>query len=330
LVLAAARGDGVSGQPIPGGRAALVAVVVLVMVAVGVYWGVVQEGNGNGGRGEGEGGFRHQASGKEQGGRGESGRGEGGLGLQVSGKEQGEERIPGWLRRDIDLVAQVEKYTAAHGGSTDLSAQFFGNGQLSAHLHLMAPEQFCPLHHHPEGYELSAIVSGRGFVRGDGPGGLTESALAPGDVVISTKGSRHEIGNRDSDEYLAALVIATPRFEGNLYVRESTPEGNGQSTVLPASGRQPDSSDILFAPWADVTRHIAKEPVSLPAAGTLVLYVRQGSGTLTEPGTAEAVDLSAPQLVITRNAPALLASGTGEPVLEIIALHLPPGQKVTP
>jgi quercetin dioxygenase-like cupin family protein len=306
----------VSGQPTPGGRAALLIIVALVTAAVGVYLGVVQDGGD--GRVNGKGDFRLQGS------RTEEGKDKGGLGPQASGKEQGEKKNPQWLRRDIDLVAQVEKYAAAHGGSTDLSAHFYGNEQISAHLHLMAPQQFCPLHHHPEGYELSAIVSGSGFVRGDGPGGLTESALAPGDVVLSTKGSRHEIGNRGATEYLAALVVATPRFDGNLYVRESTPRGNGQSTVLPASGQRPDSPTIPFAPWTEVTRHVASNPTSLPANGTLALYVRQGAGTLAEPGTTDAVRLAAPQLVITRNAPALLASSTGEPVLEVIALHIPP------
>ncbi len=319
-----------AGQPTAGGRAALLLIAVLVAVAVGVYLNISQgNGYGNGyGNDNGErGGLGPRASGTE---RGTDNGERGGLGPWASGTERDEKKIPGWLRRDIDLAAQVEKYTSAHGGATDLSAQFFGNEQISAHLHLMAPQQFCPLHHHPEGYELSAIVAGNGFMRGDGPGGLNEEALAPGDVVVSEKGSRHEIGNRDSSQYLAALVLATPRFEGNLYVREGSPQGNGRSTVLPASGQRPDLSKIAFAPWTDVQRHVIKEPVTLPAEGTLILYIRQGEGMLAEPDTDNKVQLTAPQLIVARNAPALLASSTGDPAIEVVALHIAPGQKALP
>lgn len=286
----------------PGGRAALVAIALLVGLAGLVFFAVMGDDSGVG---------------REAGRRPEAG-----------AKEDGNGAGPGWLRRDIDLVAQVAKYTAAHAGATDLSAQFYGDDRLSVHLHMMAPGQFCPLHHHPEGYELSAIVEGAGFVRGDGPSGLEENQLAPGDVVVSTKHSRHEFGNGENDKYLAALVVATPRFEGNLYVRESAPRGSGQSALLPAPGQRPGYRDIPFAPWTHVQRHVVDQPTRLPSGGTLVIYVRQGRGALGEPGSNQALRLSAPQVVVTRDAPELLVSSTGELRLEVVTLHIAAGREV--
>jgi quercetin dioxygenase-like cupin family protein len=238
--------------------------------------------------------------------------------------------LPPWLRRDIDLAAQVTKYTSAHGGATDLSAQFYGNDECSVHLHLMGPGQFCPLHHHPEGYEFSAIVSGHGTFRGDGEAGLLKESLQPGDVVLSARGSRHEIGNGSATDYLAALVIATPSFRGNLYVHEDSPQGLGRSRILRVAEAPEPVRQIPFAPWSDVASRFVATSASLAGGGTQFLYIVSGRGSLAEADGSHRVPLAGPQLLVVKAAPRLVVSASPETPLHVYSIRFLPAGEPSP
>lgn len=237
---------------------------------------------------------------------------------------------PPWLRRDIDLTAQVAKYASAHNGATDLSAQFYGNDECSVHLHLMGPGQFCPLHHHPEGYEFSAIVSGHGTFRGDGEAGLLKESLQPGDVVLSARGSRHEIGNGSATDYLAALVIATPSFRGNLYVHEDSPQGLGRSRILRVAEAPEPVRQIPFAPWSDVASRFVATSASLAGGGTQFLYIVSGRGSLAEADGAHRVPLAGPQLLVVKAAPRLVVSASPETPLHVYSIRFLPAGEPSP
>ncbi len=127
----------------------------------------------------------------------------------------------------MQRIAQVEKMQEF---TSDISMPLFNNGNISFHIHAMQIGQFCPLHTHKGSEEGVFIIKGKGKIRSiafdDSPSGQkkhTQEFLAEkGGFFFASQGNAHEFINISADEILACLVIHSPPFHGNYFVRESS------------------------------------------------------------------------------------------------------------
>lgn len=112
--------------------------------------------------------------------------------------------------------------------TSDISIPLLNNRNVSFHVHAMQIGQFCPLHIHKDSEEATVIVKGKGKIRSITSDDSTSEIehhvqdfiIDEGGFFYASQGNAHEFINESPDEILACLVIHSPPFRGNFYVRE--------------------------------------------------------------------------------------------------------------
>jgi len=238
-----------------------------------------------------------------------------------------------WSIETYDLTEDLKHMTAAETEITDLSRTYYASPELSVHMHVMGKTQRCPLHIHPHGDELTAIVGGVANVAHAyaSQRDLAESVhtFVPGDVIYSPPSCAHEWVNPSDQNALGNLVFSWPGFGGNLYVHPDDPRMTAASA--PTLSRVRDDL-AAFAQSAEQVRTtvlgqtekrvrlvFSKEQLTLPAAQATAVWVRAGDAVL-KGRLGRTYTLHSNQLAVLRhNGAVTLAPSTGEPMAVVVA-----------
>ncbi|MEW5806976.1 MAG: cupin domain-containing protein [Acidobacteriota bacterium] len=145
-------------------------------------------------------------------------------------------------RREVPFIAQdltrrLADIEQRSDFTSDLSFSLFENGEVSFHVHAMQARQICPLHVHNNSEECDFIIKGKAKIHSvvteeggsRGPQRRGEILLEKNGLFYAPPGSPHEFLNA-TDEVLACLVISTPPFQGNLYLKEDSISGEPWSS----------------------------------------------------------------------------------------------------
>lgn len=239
------------------------------------------------------------------------------------------------LKTVADLVFEKAPFVV------DWSRKFYLSEEGSVHLYMMGKNQFRPMHLHSNVSEATVIVNGDAKVRsryGDGNGAIAETVLEaiPGDFMSHPIKNGHEYSNPSADNYLATLVIATPTFIGNLYIRDDDAallDGTKGETwhlslMDPAiqSGNTPFTSKKI-----DALKNTLSEQMQISGEhktvckNVNVFYVTAGQGMLS--GGQESVELKPGQLVmVTPGHEVTLLAKPGSP-LAVLHVEFSPKPK---
>ncbi len=151
--------------------------------------------------------------------------------------------------RREDLLARIAEFAKLRPGATDGEFYLYRSPHATVHMHIIGVGQMCPLHIHRSTHEATVIVAGMPQVDqvwGDN-GGLVshQKRASPGDLVVSKPYCGHAWSNLEPT-LQANLVIASPRFDGNLYL-------------------YPDDQRMLPGPpplWVHAAERLADQPGS--------------------------------------------------------------------
>lgn len=217
----------------------------------------------------------------------------------------------------FDLKARVAEFAETRPDATDGEFYIYRSPMATVHMHVIGIGQMCPLHIHRTTHEATVIVAGTPKVvhvyGEDGALKRTERRVPPGQLVVSAPLCGHEWTNVDPTPQ-GNLVIASPRFDGNLYLYEDDDRmlpGPAPALVDPAArlaasdapltierqGFLQDQLSLLLVRSGTATVHTD------PTRDT-VLYVTHGQGQLGDielrPGVAAVVRGPDPRdLVVT-------------------------------
>lgn len=188
----------------------------------------------------------------------------------------------------FDLKTQVSDFAEARPEATDGEFKVYASAVASVHMHVIAPGQMCPLHIHRETHEATVIVSGEPLIKhvwGDGDGlAFAESRSEVGDLVLSRPFTGHAWINA-GEEHQGNLVIASPPFDGNLYLYAN----DERMKPGPPPEFIGDSATVSFpTPLARRSFEDGAVVHSDPAFDTLI-YVTAGEGRVEDVALREGV-----------------------------------------
>ena len=157
---------------------------------------------------------------------------------------------------------------------------------------------------------------------------------APGDLIFNGKDCAHEFINKSADSYLAVLVVSSPPFNGNLYIRPDDKRASvcekrdfaRLTDIDPdVAGGSKDMStkrlDLFQGRKTAVIQIAAGNNLDVKAGPAFAFFVVSGAGSLRS-GEQEGVDLAASRLVIVRKgADAVIQAGKDAP-LSILGIAL--------
>jgi len=221
--------------------------------------------------------------------------------------------------------------------NTDLSETYFGTPAFGVHMHIMGPEQCCPLHLHPRGYEAAIIVAGTGelthLAAPARPGGQPRprsSRVKAGDVVISPPGSSHALANTTPAGHLATLVISAPPFTGNLYLaqgdaRQISPDPTIERLGAPLRELRAGGAGIVrrklpFGTAVGLDRLEVTSRQRLVLQRSTLFYVAEGIGILTLREGGAGLPLEPGSLVGVRSGRAVTITPGPQRSLALVAL----------
>ena len=130
-------------------------------------------------------------------------------------------KAPAVKNYSVDLFAKVAEFEKTRSDATDGEFYVYRSDHATVHMHLIGVGQMCPLHIHRSTHEATVIVSGQPeVVHVYGEAGAikrVEQRVSPGQLVYSRPFTGHQWTNVESAPQ-GNLVIAAPRFDGNLYL----------------------------------------------------------------------------------------------------------------
>jgi uncharacterized RmlC-like cupin family protein len=201
----------------------------------------------------------------------------------------------------VDLLARAAEFEKNRPDATDGEFHVYRSPHATVHLHLIGVGQMCPLHIHRTTHEATVIVRGMPevvHVHG-ATGSLKEETrrVPAGTLVYSPPFTGHQWTNVEPVPQ-GNLVIASPKFDGNLYLHPNDPRmlpGPAPTLLDPAVAlAEATTSELQPTGLLDGQLSLALVRDSLPlhtdASRDTVLYVALGEGDLdgqpVRPGVA--------------------------------------------
>ena len=191
----------------------------------------------------------------------------------------------------VDLFAKVKEFAKNRPDATDGEFYVYRSDHATVHMHLIGVGQMCPMHIHRSTHEATVIVSGQPeVVHVYGKAGALkreERRVPPGQLVYSWPFSGHQWTNVESAPQ-GNLVIASPRFDGNLYLHADDDRmlpGPPPTLIDPAQAlAESSASELQDTGLLDGQLFLAlvRGPLQVhrdPARDT-ILYVAHGTGEL--------------------------------------------------
>jgi len=130
------------------------------------------------------------------------------------------------VRHAVDLNARIDEFTRNRPDATDGEFYVYRSPEATVHMHVIGVGQMCPLHIHRTTREATIVVRGNPevvHVHGEDDTLVrSERRVPPGQLVYSPPFTGHQWTNVD-DAPQGNLVIASPKFDGNLYLHPDDP-----------------------------------------------------------------------------------------------------------
>jgi len=201
----------------------------------------------------------------------------------------------------IDLLAKAADFQSNRPDATDGEFYVYRSDHATVHMHLIGVGQMCPLHIHRSTHEATIIVSGSPevvHVHGEA-GALTETTrrVPPGQLVYSPPLCGHQWTNVEPVPQ-ANLVIASPKFDGNLYLHADDARmlPGPAPTLIDAGAALADVTASELRPTGlldgQLSLALVRQPLKVHTDSTRdsVVYVAHGMGELgglpLKPGVA--------------------------------------------
>jgi len=191
----------------------------------------------------------------------------------------------------VDLLAKAADFQRNRPNATDGEFYVYRSDHATVHMHLIGVGQMCPLHIHRTTHEATIIVSGQPeVVHVHGEAGellRQERRVSPGRLVYSPPYTGHQWTNVEPTPQ-ANLVIASPKFDGNLYLHADDQRmlpGPAPTLIDPAAAlAESTRSELRPTGLMDgqLSLALVHAPLELHADPTRdsVVYVAHGTGEL--------------------------------------------------
>lgn len=222
----------------------------------------------------------------------------------------------------VDLLAKADDFRRNRPDATDGEFHVYRSDHATVHMHLIGVGQMCPLHIHRTTHEATIIVSGEPevvHVYGE-DGALTrrEHRVPPGQLVYSPPFTGHQWTNVEPTPQ-ANLVIASPKFDGNLYLHANDDRmlpGPAPTLIDPAKALSESTESTLKRTGLlddQLSLALVHTPLTLHADPTrdTIVYVARGTGELDglplKPGIVAVLSGGAPVELTTSSDDGLAA-----------------------
>ena len=217
--------------------------------------------------------------------------------------------------RTVNLIAKAAEFVELRPGATDGEFYVYRSPNATVHMHVIGVGQMCPLHIHRTTREATVIVQGTPAVQhvyGAGSDTLIheERRVPEGQLVASLPYCGHRWENVE-DTVQANLVIASPRFDGNLYVDPDDARmvpGPPPLVLDPAARRAERGVGVhaIEGFGGGLSLLAVDGQATVPGGQDTVLYVVSGKGTLDGqpigPGVAAVVQGDKPAVLVAQDA----------------------------